>query len=151
MLPSTTYVCAGLLFEHGQVLIGKRPAGQNWEGFWEFPGGKCKTGESLQSCLERELFEELRVWTRASGVLTRLTRRYPGGVIQLIAMRADIIAGRVRRLEHDELHWVSPGRLLEYRLAPADRRLAEWLFRECLAGPPVVTRPATRCVPEGLL
>ncbi|WP_051234724.1 (deoxy)nucleoside triphosphate pyrophosphohydrolase [Marinimicrobium agarilyticum] len=147
----TKHVCAGLILKHGQVLIGKRPAGQNWAGFWEFPGGKCQPGESLQECLERELFEELRIWTRASGVLTRLSRRYPGGVIRLIAMRADIIAGRVRRAVHDELAWVSPAGILEYRLAPADRRLAEWLVRESLASSQVARLSASSAVPEGVL
>ncbi|MGC4096974.1 MAG: NUDIX domain-containing protein [Nitrospira sp.] len=55
-------VAAGLIHRDGCISSPavKRP-GAHLAGFWEFPGGKRETGESLTECLQRELFEELSI------------------------------------------------------------------------------------------
>ena len=45
----------------GHYLVSQRPAGDLDEGLWEFPGGKCESGERWSSAIERELLEELDV------------------------------------------------------------------------------------------
>ena len=45
----------------GSVLLGQRPAGKPWSGYWEFPGGKIEAGESAAHALVRELQEELGI------------------------------------------------------------------------------------------
>lgn len=45
----------------GLVLLGQRPAGKPWSGYWEFPGGKIEAGESPAHALIRELQEELGI------------------------------------------------------------------------------------------
>ena len=48
-----------VLRDDGAVLIGQRPPGKPYAGWWEFPGGKLETGESVADALARELHEEL--------------------------------------------------------------------------------------------
>lgn len=53
-------VAVGILLDaQGKVLMSSRPAGKAYAGYWEFPGGKLETGETVQQALARELLEEL--------------------------------------------------------------------------------------------
>ena len=47
--------------DNGLVLLGQRPAGKPWAGYWEFPGGKIEDGETPAHALVRELQEELGI------------------------------------------------------------------------------------------
>ena len=53
------HVAAAVIIRNGLVLASSRPAGKPHAGKWEFPGGKCEKGETLQETLQREMLEEL--------------------------------------------------------------------------------------------
>ena len=42
-------VVAGIVWRGAEYLAVERPAGTRQAGFWEFPGGKVETGESLET------------------------------------------------------------------------------------------------------
>lgn len=50
-----------LLREDGDVLLGQRPPGKPYAGYWEFPGGKVEPGEAIDAALKREFVEELGI------------------------------------------------------------------------------------------
>ena len=55
-------VAVGVLIDgQGRFLLTSRPAGKVYAGYWEFPGGKVETGESIDQALRRELHEELGI------------------------------------------------------------------------------------------
>ena len=54
-------VLAGVIERDGKLLVTRRLEGTHLSGYWEFPGGKCEPGEAHESCLEREILEELNV------------------------------------------------------------------------------------------
>ncbi len=58
---TTIVVTAAVIERDGRFLVTRRPAGVHLAGHWEFPGGKCEPGETLEQCLARELREELAV------------------------------------------------------------------------------------------
>ena len=44
-----------------RFLLTTRPAGKVYAGWWEFPGGKLESGETVEAALRRELHEELGI------------------------------------------------------------------------------------------
>ena len=58
-------VAVGILIaKNGDVLLGQRPPGKPFEGYWEFPGGKVEAKETSEECLKREIIEELGIKIR---------------------------------------------------------------------------------------
>lgn len=63
-----------ILRDNGLVLLGERPIGKPWAGYWEFPGGKVEANETPAQALTRELYEELGI--TAKQFYPWLTRTY---------------------------------------------------------------------------
>jgi mutator protein MutT len=120
----TVPVLAAVIERDGQVLLCQRPAHKRHGGFWEFPGGKLETGESLDDAAHRELREELNV--AVSGVGATLFRRVdPGSHFEIIFAQVEIV-GEPVATEHDQITWVSMRDALNYSLAPSDRTFVNW-------------------------
>ena len=55
-------VTCGILLKNNKILMSKRnEKKREWGGFWEFPGGKCNSNESIKNCIIREIKEELNI------------------------------------------------------------------------------------------
>lgn len=113
-------VTAAIIERDGKILIGKRHMGSYYGGFWEFPGGKVEEGETLESCLERELKEELAIGCTVGDQITDTRYDYPDRHIHLYAFSACITQGEPVPLAHDEIRWVAPGDLISFAFVPAD-------------------------------
>lgn len=127
-------VVAAIAFNDGKVLVTRRAAGQKLAGFWEFPGGKLEPGEDVQTCIVRELEEELGVESTAGEVLTVSEYTYPGGAISLIAIEVSLHSRDFTLTVHDEYAWKAPEKLLELNLAPADIPIVNWIHDHSGAG-----------------
>lgn len=117
-------VAAAWLERGGRLLLARRGPGGPCGGLWEFPGGKCREGESLPECLARELEEELGLAAEVGGLLATVEHDYGAFSISLHLLRARSI-GEPRALQCAEWRWVPPEEVLALELAPADRRLME--------------------------
>ncbi len=65
-------VTAAIVRHDNTVLITRRKSDQKLAGYWEFPGGKLEEGETLQACLEREIFEEFS-WRIKAGKIVAIS------------------------------------------------------------------------------
>lgn len=102
-------VAVGVILRHdGHVLLGSRPAGKPWEGWWELPGGKIEAGETVLQALARELKEELDISVTHAEPWVIYTHEYPKNTVRLHFYRIHNWQGEPRGLEGQEIKWVAP-------------------------------------------
>lgn len=110
------------VIEHAdsRILIAKRPDHVHMGGYWEFPGGKVEPDESVFAALQREVMEELALQVQAAEPLIRIPFRYPDKSVLLDVWRVTGFSGVARPAENQELCWVPPAELAQYRFPPAN-------------------------------
>lgn len=123
-------VAAGLVYREGRYLIARRKAGVHLAGFWEFPGGKREPGETLEECLQRELFEELNIRIDVPIPFQIVRHQYPEKTVELHFFRCGIESGQATAIDCAEIRWVWPHELADFEFPPADRLVIEALRRQ---------------------
>ena len=120
--------CA-LIDADGRVLLTERPAGKSMAGLWEFPGGKIETGERPEETLIRELKEELGIVVREPCLapLTFASHAYEDFHLLMPLYVCRRWEGIVAAQEGQQLAWVRPTRLRDYKMPPADEPLVAHL------------------------
>ena len=114
----------------GRVLIAKRPEGKTLAGLWEFPGGKVEAHEQPESALIRELKEELAIDVTEACLapLTFASHSYEDFHLLMTLYVCRRWKGLVTAVEGQELKWVSPVKLRDYPMPPADLPLIPHLI-----------------------
>ncbi len=120
-------VAAGLVFRQGKLLITQRRAEDHLGGLWEFPGGKKEPGESFETCLQRELHEELGILVEPQELLTSILHHYPGKTVQLKFFRCLWREQEPRALGCQAYAWIQSSQLDDYPFPEADAQLVEML------------------------
>lgn len=120
-------VAAGLILREGRYLIAQRKVGVHLGGLWEFPGGKCEPGESLEDCLRRELWEELGIEISTPVPFHVIRHEYPEKTVELHFFRCSIQDGQAQALNCEDLCWVTPEELAKFEFPPADQPLIQAL------------------------
>ena len=101
-----TEVAAGILLDtEGRYLLGQRPEGKPYAGYWEVPGGKIEQGESIFEALKRELLEELGIEIISSEALTVLEHDYPHAYVRLHVSIIREWRGTPKGCEGQQLSW----------------------------------------------
>jgi 8-oxo-dGTP diphosphatase len=101
-------VAVGVLMNDvGAVLLGQRPVGKPYAGYWEFPGGKIESGESLFAALSRELLEEIDVLIDDAEEFMVLEHDYPHAYVRLHICLVKSWQGLPRGLENQALGWLN--------------------------------------------
>ena len=123
----THIVVAAAIIRHGDAfLLTRRQAGVHLEGYWEFPGGKCEPGESLDACLVRELREELAVGVAVRAEVFAVTHDYDDRTVELHFSACDLVGEPTPQLGQ-EMRWVPRADLQSLTFPPADRELIQFL------------------------
>lgn len=113
------YVVAGLILENSKILIGCRKKG-DFEGFWEFPGGKVESGESDIQCLKREIKEELDVDIIVGAFFMSITHTYVKYTAEIRFYFASIAQGKFNLKVHSEVKFVKPDQLKKFKMLPSN-------------------------------
>ena len=118
-----TEVVAALIFDGDKILICQRPAHKARGLLWEFVGGKVEPGETKPQALVRECREELDVTVNVGDVFMEISHVYLDIEVRLTLFKAKISQGTPKRLEHNDIKWVSAGELSLYEFCPADKEI----------------------------
>lgn len=121
-------VAVGLLSRpDGALLLGSRPAGKPYAGWWEFPGGKFEAAENPHQALVREFAEELGVQVHASTPWLLREYRYEHAHVRLHFRRIVRWSGEPSPHEGQVLSWQHPAQLSVQPLLPASLEVVRWL------------------------
>jgi len=112
-------VC-GIIKQGDLFLAALRGPDQSNAGLWEFPGGKVRSGETLEAALQRELREELAIEVSLTSSLASSIYTYPSITIELIPFICKLIHGEPHPREHAEVRWLGPIEAQSLPWAPAD-------------------------------
>jgi 8-oxo-dGTP diphosphatase len=119
-------VAVGVLVKaNGDVLLGQRPAGKPYAGYWEFPGGKVEPGEDILAALKREFVEELGVDIVSATEWCGVEHVYEHAHVRLHFFICREWRGEPQSLEGQAFAW--QGTVGVTPLLPATIPLLEWL------------------------
>lgn len=127
--PRRIVVTAAVIERDNRFLVTRRLRGTHLEGYWEFPGGKCDGGESLEACLRREIREELDAEVNVGEETHTVAHAYPDRIVELHFFRCDLV-GEPRAVLGQEIAWVRRESLRELEFPPADSGLIRLLSVE---------------------
>jgi A/G-specific adenine glycosylase len=131
--PLPCYVVAvAVIYRDGRILIDKRRPEGLLGGLWEFPGGKVRPGESLESALHREVREELGIEVRVDRPLAVIDHAYSHFRVRLHAFACTHAAGEPVCATCTGLRWVRPRDLGRYAFPAANKRIIRALHDEAL-------------------
>lgn len=126
--PSPIVVTAAVIEQDGTFLMTRRLKGTHLAGSWEFPGGKCDAGETLEACLRREIVEELNARSVIGEEIFTVEHAYPERTVKLHFFSCTLLDEPTPMLGQ-QMQWVPRAELAELELPEADRGLVELLTR----------------------
>ena len=126
MSASPVNVAVGILMKaNGDVLLGQRPEGKPYAGYWEFPGGKVEEGEAILDALKREFMEELGVQIISAEPWCGVEHIYPHAHVRLHFYISREWSGEPQSLEGQAFAW--QGMVAVEPLLPATIPLLDYI------------------------
>ena len=103
-----TEVAVGVMLQpDGAFLLTSRPEGKVYAGYWEFPGGKLETSETVEEALRRELHEELGITIGAAELWKTQLVDYPHALVRLHFCKVRQWDGALQMREGQSFAWQS--------------------------------------------
>ena len=123
-----------VLNAEGEVLIDQRLEEGLLGGMWEFPGGKQESGETIQTCIARELEEELGIAVTLGEELITVDHAYSHKKLRFVVHLCTWVSGDPQPLASQQVRWVPPASLKEYPFPAANARIIEALLGRLAGG-----------------
>ena len=122
-------VVAALIWKDGRFMICQRPVNKTRALEWEFVGGKVEEGETLEQALNRECIEEIGVGVDVGSVYMEIDHVYPDITIHLTLFNVRL-CGEPKRLEHNDIRFITPSEIPQYDFCPADKEILEKIIED---------------------
>ena len=124
-MKSIRVVCA-IIQRDGRILATQRGYGE-FEGGWEFPGGKIEDHETPVNALQREIFEELEARIEVGDKLLTVEYDYPSFHLSMDCFLCSLVNNHLELLEHEAAKWLDASHLDDVDWLPADKEIVEKL------------------------
>ena len=107
--------------ESGEPVIFATQRGYGeFQGGWEFPGGKIEVGESPQEALRREIIEELDTEITIGELVDTVEYDYPNFHLSMDCFWCEVLSGNLILKEHEDARWLLKEQLDDVEWLPAD-------------------------------
>jgi len=121
-------VTCAIIEKDGLVLCAQRSEKMQLPLKWEFPGGKVEDDESLESCLKREIREELGIEIDLLQQLPTFKHTYSKNFsIELFPFRCNLLTQEIHLAEHKQIKWLSLEELKDLDWAEADVPIVNYI------------------------
>ena len=115
-----TPVTCAIIENNGKILCAQRSEHMKHPLKWEFPGGKVEGDEDIETCLKREIKEELGVEIEVLERLPSNFHLYSNLELELIPFRCSLQTFEIELLEHSQIIWLPVEKLKDIDWAEAD-------------------------------
>jgi mutator protein MutT len=115
-------VVAAVVEHQGEFLVARRLEGTHLAGYWEFPGGKVRPGETHEQALQREIVEELNTGIASIRKIFSTSHAYPERIVDLHFYRGEL-TGPPHPVLGQELRWITRAEFASLEFPPADAEL----------------------------
>ncbi len=115
----TIKVVAAIIINDSKVFATQRGYGE-YEGWWEFPGGKVEPGEDPRAAIAREIREEMDTEIEVGELFDTVEYDYPSFHLSMDCFLCSVISGKLTLLEHEDAKWLSVDTLDSVEWLPAD-------------------------------
>ena len=122
----TIKVVAAIIKKDDKIFATQRGYGE-FQGGWEFPGGKIEQGETKEEALIREIREELDTEIVVGELFDTIEYDYPNFHLLMDCFICSIKSGSLALKEHQEARWLTKETLDTVEWLPADLGLIEKL------------------------
>ena len=112
-------VVAAIIIKDRKVFATQRGYGQ-WQGWWEFPGGKIEPGEYPKDALKREIREELDAEITVGDLLETVEWDYPKFHLTMHCFVCTLESESMNLKEHEAATWLTEDNLKSVKWLPAD-------------------------------
>ena len=117
-------VVAAIIIKDGQIFATQRGYGE-FQGWWEFPGGKMEAEESPQEALKREIREELDAEIEVKELLETVEWDYPNFHLTMHCFICNLLSESLHLNEHEAAIWLNLENLRSVKWLPADEILLD--------------------------
>ena len=125
-------VVAALIWDNDKFMICQRPANKARALLWEFVGGKVELGETKEHALVRECQEELDITLDVGSLFMDVIHEYPDINVHLSLFNATIKQGIPKKLEHNDIKWITPSEIPQYDFCPADQEILTEIIKRTM-------------------
>lgn len=115
----TIDVVAAIIVKGTEILATQRGYGE-FEGGWEFPGGKVEQGETPEEAIVREIHEELNARISVQRFLTQVEHDYPTFHLSMKCFICALDDPSFQLLEHHAAKWLDMQHIDTVDWLPAD-------------------------------